>query len=70
MTLQGNSTPTDVQWAALKRWAATWGRYWKAELSAAWFNGNYHGSEDDGLLQQVRNTLGPRWLYSRKCRVP
>ena len=56
--------PSAEQWEALKRFAAQHGRTWKATLREAWMSGIYPSSEgdDSALLQQVRNTFGPRWL--------
>ena len=48
------------------------GRNWKQHVADAWFHGNYvsHDLEDlAGLLQEVRNELGPSWLYSRHCNL-
>jgi hypothetical protein len=57
--------PTSEQWEALKAFAAAHGRTWKATLRDAWYSGNYPYTADEnhgGLLQQVRNQFGPRWL--------
>ncbi len=53
--------PTPDQLAAVERWHRRHGRSWKAELRAAWESGAYH-TNDDSLLQQLRNEFGPRWL--------
>ena len=60
--------PTPEQAAALKAYAKQHGRLWKGELRNAWMTGVYDRAtierEHDGLLQQVRNTLGPSWLIT------
>jgi len=38
------------------------GRYWKRDLMEHWATGDYRGVKQAGLLQQVRNTFGPKWL--------
>lgn len=43
---------------ALVAWAEKRGQHWKAHLIAHWSA----GSENNHLLRQVRNTLGPTWL--------
>jgi hypothetical protein len=53
------------QLAALRTFADANGRYWKMKLNHAWMTGRYRdysGTEQDGCLQQVRNTFGPSWL--------
>lgn len=54
---------------ALDRFAASWGHgrrpSWKTLLRDAWESGNYPAfvaENDVQLLQQARNTRGPRWL--------
>jgi hypothetical protein len=58
--------PTEEQLEAVKRFAGANGRCWKSELWTLWMNGAYSravlGGADPGLLQQVRNACGPRWL--------
>lgn len=49
--------PTTEQWEALKAYAAEHGRTWKYQLWQEWQEGT-----DSGLLRQVRNQFGPRWL--------
>ena len=56
--------PTIEQWNALKTFAASHGRTWKASLRDEWMNACQGISDPDQqrLLQQIRNTFGPRWL--------
>lgn len=61
-------TLTDEQRAALQRYANENGRRWKSELSLAWSTGHDEREEDSAELRQVRNTFGPRWLYT-KCKI-
>lgn len=49
--------PTVEQWEALKEYAATHGRTWKSQLLDDWTYARV-----PGLLQQIRNQFGPRWL--------
>ena len=49
--------PNAEQLAAIATYAAEHGANWKADLRAAWMN-----AAEPGLLQQVRNQFGPRWL--------
>ena len=49
--------PTAEQWECLKAYAAEHGRAWKHQLLQEWQTGR-----DTGLLRQVRNQFGPRWL--------
>lgn len=53
-------TPEQAQ--ALAKFRDDHGRYWKRDLWEHWATGDYRGVEGAGLLQQVRNTLGPKWL--------
>jgi hypothetical protein len=66
--------PTPEQWEALKAFAAEHGRTWKAQLRDAWMTGQYpcvtRQADQDGLLQQVRNTFGPRWLNLIDIEAP
>lgn len=53
------------QLAALRTFADANGRDWKSKLNHAWMSGRYreyNGTNEYGLLQQVRNTFGPSWL--------
>jgi len=53
------------QLAALRTFADANGRDWKFKLNHAWMSGRYReyrGTNEYGLLQQVRNTFGPSWL--------
>lgn len=56
--------PTVEQWKALKAFAAKHGRCWKSELRNEWMNACQGIDDFDqaGLLQQIRNQFGPRWL--------
>jgi hypothetical protein len=57
-------TPTAEQLAALRTFANDNGRNWKSALNHAWSTGDWSHdyADNSGLLQQVRNQLGPRWL--------
>lgn len=52
--------------AALKAFAAEYGREWKQYLMAAWLSsahrGRAMGGKDTGILRGIRNTFGPSWL--------
>ena len=50
------------QYNALRSMATTYGRTWKSRLRLMWYDGDYEGREDAGLLQQIRNNFGPSWL--------
>lgn len=65
MATKQTFTLTDEQLSALRTFAEANGRDWKGKLNAAWSTGRYHdynGTDEYGLLQQVRNTFGPSWL--------
>lgn len=47
--------------AAVQAYAARMGRYWKYELSFAWI-----AASEPGILQALRNELGPAWLRAYK----
>ena len=57
---------TEIERAALARFAARFGHQWKAYLKAAWMsqrhNGREMGGEDGGTLREIRNQRGMRWL--------
>lgn len=57
--------PTEDQWNALVAYAAEHGRTWKSQLLKDW-----ERSAAGELLQQVRNTFGPRWLMLIDIREP
>lgn len=57
--------PTAEQLAALQAYAAQHGRCWKYDLRIDWL---YAAGGPE--LQQVRNTLGPRWLHTFKLPDP
>ena len=65
--------PTPEQLAALSAFAAQHGPDWKATLNDAWLTGCYDSAtvrrEHDGLLQQVRNQCGRRWLRAATVLV-
>jgi len=50
------------QLAAIHRYAAKNGRYWKSRLIMAWSTGADEREIDAALLRQVRNDCGPLWL--------
>lgn len=52
--------PTGEQLEALKAYAAEHGRTWKHQLWQEWQDGT-----DIGLLRQIRNEFGPRWLHTQ-----
>lgn len=56
--------------AALMRWQAEQGRFWKRALLRCWETGNYGAltSADVALLQQVRNVIGPSGLQRLSLR--
>ena len=57
--------PTPEQWDALVAYAREHGRTWKAQLLTDWRDGR-----DSGLLRQIRNSFGPRWLMLIDIRKP
>ena len=61
--------PTEDQAQALQRFADTHGRTWKAQLAEHWSSARQDEcGEDVTLLRQVRNALGPSWLF-RSCKI-
>jgi hypothetical protein len=48
---------TAEQLAALRSYAKSHGRTWKAQLNYEWMAGTARGP-----LQQIRNSFGPTWL--------
>lgn len=62
--------PTEAQKAALFAYVQANGITWKSKLNEAWMSGNYKATPKDhqGLLQQVRNQLGPEWLRTAVVR--
>ena len=62
--------PNAEQWQAVKAFAAKHGRNWKAALRAEWMDACQGITDPDqqALLQQVRNQLGPRWLASVRLK--
>ena len=53
---------TAEQAAALDRFAAEFGRYWKAKLRQMWMNGRDAMRSDGAYLRQVRNQQPPGFL--------
>lgn len=58
--------PNAEQLAAIDRFAADHGRFWKRELRNAWVTGRDLKHPDGALLRQVRNRFGPSWLETYK----
>lgn len=56
--------PNPEQMRALVRYARENGRDWKRKLNDAWLR-----AAEPGLLHEVRNEFGPRWLASFKFPV-
>ena len=57
--------PNEEQLAALRSYAEHEGEGWKMKLIIDWDRAGtdkWHAKETYGLLQQVRNRFGPRWL--------
>ena len=52
---------TIEQLEALRAYADTHGRTWKAQLNYEWMSGTASGA-----LQQIRNSFGPTWLIRFK----
>ena len=52
---------TAEQLAALRDYADSHGRTWKAQLNFEWMTGTARGT-----LQQIRNQFGPTWLMRFK----
>ena len=61
--------PSEVQLAALQRYADANGRSWKGRLSQAWSTGADERGPDAAYLRQVRNQHGPEWLYSKRNTI-
>ena len=60
--------PNKAQLDALQSFANRHGRTWKTELVRLW-NKDRKPSEQDALLQQVRNEFGPEYLYAARCTI-
>ena len=61
--------PNAEQIAAVRNFAARWGREWKSKLRESWMSGYPAIERQTGemhLLQQVRNRFGSRWLHTFK----
>lgn len=58
--------PTEEQLEALRAYAAWAGRNWKSQLGVDWMRARSDWPGNYALLQQVRNALGPSWLYTFK----
>jgi hypothetical protein len=56
--------PNPEQLQALRAFAASNGRTWKAKLNAAWCNGTDTSNTNGALLRQIRNAFGPQWLIT------
>ena len=56
---------TDEERTLIETVKKTLGRTWKSKLSVMWQTGCYHTVPADiiPLLQRLRNTRGPTWLY-------
>lgn len=55
---------TPEQAAALDKFAAEFGRYWKAKLRQMWMDGRDAIRSDGAYLRQVRNQQPPGFLDS------
>lgn len=55
--------PTAAMWRALASFRARHGRYWKRALTDLWMNGGDLDEPCGAALRNVRNRLGPVWLY-------
>lgn len=69
--LWGPETPetfaiSRVQLAALIAYKDARGRFWKSQLSREWERSDYGNNPHSAELQQLRNQLGPRWLYRQR----
>ena len=53
---------TPEQLWALRDFAEKNGPTWKSKLKTAWASGSDEKLPNAGLLRQVRNELGPKWL--------
>lgn len=62
-------TPDADMLAALQSFADRNGRRWKETLSTLWCNGRDYYEPEGNQLHQVRNNLGPQWLYSKACTI-
>jgi hypothetical protein len=64
--LPDRSPITEIERAALARFAAEYGREWKQYLFAAWlshsYKGRHMGGQDTGTLRQIRNQRGHEWV--------
>lgn len=65
----GTVSATPQQLDALHRFAVKHGRTWKCRLVEAWMQGNDDRLPDGGLLRQVRNQLGTKWLRDFRLGV-
>jgi len=65
-------TATTEQLEVLQRVADEYGRVWKGKVWGAWMNGcesRICWSEDAPTLREIRNNLGPSWLFSKACKI-
>ena len=65
MCTKDRRTPTPQQVAALARWKAAKGKYWKSQLLDAWMKSGERVSGYGPELQQLRNAFGPCWLMNQ-----
>lgn len=56
------ASPTTEQLDALRAFATKYGKNWKERLNDMWWNGTDDREPNGGLLRQLRNRFGPRWL--------
>ena len=56
--------PTWPQMEALLVFRSKHGRDWKEKLVNAWLDGSDTKETNGHLLRQLRNRLGPTWLYA------
>ena len=62
--VRGYRPLTAEETAVVAKYAREHGRRWKADLREAWAN-----ASEPGILQALRNTLGPNWLVSYRLPV-
>ena len=52
----------EIQLAAIRYFAARYGRHWKSRLNSMWWSGSDASEVNGAVLRQIRNELGPVWL--------
>ena len=52
----------EIQLAAIRYFAARYGRLWKSRLNSMWWSGSDASEVNGAVLRQIRNELGPVWL--------